>query len=1082
MSPIYRLTICSAVCLICSSVFLGQTTGSINGYVTDPSGAGIQNAAVTATLVQQNVTRTAHSNAEGFFVFNALPPGTYTISAENPGFQRFVRSGVTLTVSQNVRVDIKLQLGQVAEVVEVTGEAPLVDTTSGTISGLVDDRRIVDLPLNGRNIIALARTIPGVQNVKAPQHLNNARDGAIMNVNGGASTMNLFMLDGANFVNPSRNTGLNYPPPDALQEFRILTNSYSAEYGRNAGSQVNVVSKAGTNEFHGSVWEFLRNDNLNARNFFADRTPARVQNQFGAAAGGPVLRNRLFVFGTYQGLRDRPEAVSSQAIVPSAAERRGDFRGSPRTLRNPTDPLTGRPFTDANGFPCIENNVIRSGCISPAISQHFLPLVPESPSGRVTALSPTRIDDDMLMVRVDLQQSAKNSVFANYYRDRSLRNRPTLAAGNIPGYQSSSDLTNTHVASLSDTYTFSPTLLNEFKVSFLRSASTHGAEPTIEPRELGINMPKYPAGGTLSLSVGSLFSFGSAGRVVFTSNNWQLRDTMSWIKGRHNIKFGAELLHMHFRQIFLGTPSFAFNGSRTGDETADFLLGAYRTLRHGFGVRENDDTMDAPGFFVQDEFKIHPRFTLTYGLRYEPFLPWADRYDRLASIEGIFSGTRSRRFPDAPPGILYPGDPGVPRTILDADLNNFAPRLAFAWDVAGDGRTSVRGAYGIFYDHIKADAVAQENAPWAGSSQAFDGRIDDPYGSVGMTPPPVVPGGRDFALFPLPIRFRGISNTLRTAYVQSWNLTLQRQLTRNIMVESSYVGKAGIKIEGARNFNPAAFINDPVTGQPPSLQNVNNRVIIAPGILSPQSDLIGSDFRNWYHSWQSQVIKRFSSGLSLSASYVLSKSIDTMSSNVFSDLLPNPFNILDNRGRSDFDQRHAVIASWLWSPPLNFTPKWQQVLLGGWTFSGLHTFQSGAPMTFVMGDDVALDGTGSSQHAQLKPNAGPIQRSHANRADMIAKFFNTDVFVPTSLVPRGTYGNAGRNILSGPASANTDFAAMKDFPVTERLRTQFRAEFFNLFNQVNFSNPNTTVNSSAFGQIRSAGSAREIQFALKLLW
>ncbi len=1086
-----------------ATCLFGQATGTISGFVTDPSGAVVPGASVTATLIQQQVRRTVESNADGFYTLNAMPPGDYSLTVEKAGFQRLERSGIAVTVNQNLRVDVELRVGQAAETVSVSAEVPLVDTRSATISGLVDDRRVVDLPLNGRNVIALAVTLPGIVSVGAPQQLTDARSGPTMNVNGSLENMNLFTFNGGIFVNPSRNTGMNYPPPDAVKEFSIQAQNFSAEYGRNAGSQVNVVSKSGTNDFHGAAWEFLRNDALNARNFFAARVPARKQNQFGFAAGGPIRRNKLFIFGSYQGLLDRKEAVSIQSTVPSDAQRNGNFTDLGKTLRNPVNAITGEPFTDAGGAPCVANNVIRQGCIS-QMAKSLLPLIPQSPSGRVTVLSPSPQDGNMFLIRSDWNASARHTISGHAYFDRNTRDRPTLISGTVPNYLSDRLSEQTTMGALNDTYTFRPNLLNELHVTFLRPASLLKANKNIDPASIGVNMPLYAEAGGLSVNIGTSVAFGGgSGRVVFTNNNWQFRDVASWMRGRHSLKFGGEWLHLHFRQIFLGTPSFTFNGSRTGDEFADFMLGAFYQLSGGFGIRTNDNFEDAPSFFFQDEFRINSRFMLTYGVRWEPFFPWVDRYDRLESLAGITTRGQSTRFPTAPPGILFAGDPGVPRTISGPDKNNFAPRIGFAWDLFGNGRTSLRGAYGIFYDSIKADSVSQENAPWAGGFQVFNGLTADPFGSVGRTAPPVNPGesfgcvkisafpGVRCDLYPLPLAGLYIDSHLRTPYIQSWNLTVQRQITPSILVQAAYVGKAATKIEGWRNFNPARFVNDPVTGAPPSLQNVNNRTVYLPGILAPNAIVVDNSFRSWYHSFQPQITKRFSRGISFSAAYTLSKSIDTLASNIYSRLLDNPFNLRDNRGRSDFDRRHVFVASWLWSPSWRFANPFGKVLLNGWTLTGIHMLQSGAPFTVRMGADVALDGSGSRQHAMLKPGAGPVARDHANRADMVAKFFNTDAFLAPSAVPPGTYGNSGRNIISGPGFSTTNFSAIKEFAFTERYRTQFRAEFFNLFNQVMLgcntttggcADPDNSASSRTFGQIRSAGAAREIQFALKFIW
>ena len=662
--------------------------------------------------------------------------------------------------------------------------------------------------------------------------------------------------------------------------------------------------------------------------------------------------------------------------------------------------------------------------------------------------------------------------------------------------------------------------MNQAVISYLRTTSAVLNTKTFPPSDYGIDLPQYPTNGSFSLSVSGLFNLGSAGFNQFFNNNYQFRDGVSWTRGRHNFKVGGEVLRLHFIQRFLGGPGFSFRGGRSRNAMANFLLGTFSELDVGFGVRDNDDVNTAPSFYFQDEFKMTPRFTLTYGLRYEPYLFWYDSHNR---IDTVVIGKQSTKVPDAPPGILFPGDPGIPRTLVPADKNNFAPRLGFAWDVSGNGKTSVRGAYGVFYESVNADSLAQENAPFAGNTAIFNGRIENPFGSLGLAPPPTAPTGKfgcvkitaapgfDCPLYPLPVGGVFTDLSLRTPYVQSWNLTIQRQITPNVMVEAAYVGKIGTKIEALRTYNPARFIPgivvDPVTHLEKDTvstpDNINDRVIFEPGILSAEAFLLGNDFRSWYHSFQTQITRRFNNGLSVKAAYTLSKSIDSSSVDCLGACVSNPFNLRTERGRSDWDRRHAFVVSWLWSPPVKFSKPWMNTAFGNWTFAGITTVQSGPPITFYTATDVALDGTVSgTYHAFL--SGQPIASSHANRAGFVDQFFNPNAFInPTcgfddtktieeqdctlssikySLL--GHYGNAGRGILSGPALANTDLSILKDFAFRERYRLQFRTEFFNTFNQVNFNNPDNYVEDGpgTFGAIQSARAARVIQFALKFIW
>lgn len=1039
-----------------------QVRGTISGYVKDPTDAALPGARVTLRNEQTGAVRETTSNQEGFYQFLGLTPGVYTLEAELASFRSYRATGIQLRVDENLRADIRMELGAVTEQVQVTAAATVVETRSSTLAAVMDDRRIVDLPLLNRNVISLAALLPGVTQVWAGSNSDSQsqRGGPTLTVNGGRRNQTYETLNNTYFNNPSRNTGLNPPPPDAVQEFRMQTANYSAESGRNAGAVISVVTRSGTNDLHGAAWEFHRSSALNARSFFEGRKPVQHQNQFGAAAGGPIKRDKVFYFASYEGIRDRRAATTTYTLPPSAAEARGDFSHLARQLRNPYDgtPIPGNRIPDSLIDPAAKNLL------------QYLPVM-SAPGERYIGWVASPRNADLGMIRNDWTLSSRQSLFGHYYLNQSDRDSPNI----YPQWISNYLRTRTQNAGINHTFVIRPTLLNQLTLGFTRSFDVTNVTKTISNSQLLLKgLPDYIEAGATSFSVSGRFSLSYSNYLKFISNNYDIAEGLTWIKGRHTFKFGFQYLDLGFFQTWSPPPSFSFNGTRTGDPMADFLTGAYRGLSIAFGQRLNDGLSSFTVGYFQDDFKVTRRLTLNYGLRYELPKPWVDKQDRINTLD-LRPGVRSKVVPSAPPHMLFVGD--LPRGLYETDKNNFAPRFGFAWDVFGDGKTAVRGAWGLFYDTVNTDSIAQENPPFAGSTSYFNGRLSDPV--AGRTPPPVFPDAAKFEwVYPINLFFTDLG--LRTPYTQQWNLTIERQFGRDISVQAAYVGKDTKKLHAFRPWNVAIYKPGvDASGRPLStLENAWERAPFLPGVYGTESIVLSSAFNQHYESAQFRVDKRFSNNFSVLAVYTLGKAIDFSSTHTLGGCIANPYDLNSERGRADFDARHTFAASWLWTPVRSGKGLLRR-LVGGWNFSGIHRLRSGYPITFFNGDDVALGGDicgGEQQHPDL---IGNPKRQHSNRQDMITKFFNTEVF---RFPAPGHYGSAGRNILSGPASSVTDLAILKDFMVTENSRLQLRGEFSNAFNQVNFGNPRNVLTDGLFGRITSAAAGRAIQVGLKYIW
>jgi hypothetical protein len=1081
----------AALAVLCAVSALGQVaTSTLFGSVTDSSGAAVPNVRVTATNAGTRAAETATTNADGNFVFPNLRPGTYTLAAEAGGFKRFQQSNILLEVNQRARVDIALAVGEVREIVEVSGNVTTVDTFSSTVKEVVDANRMVDLPLNGRNALQLQALLPGSiqMGANSAASLIALNTNIVFAVNGARPNQSAYTLDGGLNMDAYNNLPAAFPNPDALQEFSILQNSYSAVNGRNAGAVINMVTKSGTNQVRGTLYNFLRNDKLNTRNFFAAWPDPLKRNQFGGTFGGPVVlpkiyngRDRTFVFFATEFTRQRFGQTNSSTRVPSELERRGDFSQTALPAgRFVADPSTVTATNPGVPFP---NNVIPTSRLDPvaqAFTRAFFPL-PNQPGQFYSYNLSLPTEEDQYTLKLDHAFGDRNRASLRYfYSDYRINFNHSLPAFN------SNNNWSTHNITFTDSHIFSPNIVNNLTYTVARNTFIRSPLPTegatdwaalgcvscvplaVNPTDWAINI-----NNGLNLRVNTAF--------FSYMMNYQFVDTLTITKGNHVMSLGGEMsfLRRNGREFFQVNPQWSFDGQRSNAfyGYADFYLGAPRTVFQNSPLRAWQYKY-TPFLYFNDDWRVTKRLTLNMGLRWEPYVTVKERNDELGAFR---PGQQSRIWLRAPAGALFPGDEGVERGIVPNRWRNFSPRFGFAFDPFGKGRTSIRGGYGIFFDTLRLVAMNTNsiNQPFSLGLTTFDPfSLTDPYQNAPGVLPRLIaygapnPADRPTREFVAPVRHNSIDPFFNTGYMQQWNINVQQELWRSFVLTAGYIGSKGTGLMVGQNINPAVFVPGQSTPG-----NVNARRI-HPGFEQIQNTQ--STANSTYHSFQVSVNRRFSSGVSVLASYVWAKSLDLASNDGNSGVgnqATNPFNQSADKGPSDFDVRHRVVSSVLYELPFfNKTPGWKKTLLGGWQINAILTLQSGQPFTVSAGADRSLAGIGRDRADVIRSveTYGGLARQ-----DFIARYFDTGAFVLPEL---GTFGTVGRNTIYGPGLVNLDTAIFKQFRFAERREVELRWETFNMANRPNFLNPVSAFTNPAFGRITSARDPRIMQFGLKLYY
>ncbi|MGD0267502.1 MAG: carboxypeptidase regulatory-like domain-containing protein [Candidatus Sulfotelmatobacter sp.] len=1193
--------LCLSLCFV-ATAFAG-VGGSISGTIQDPSGAAIAKASVTVINTSTGVRQSAITDSHGTYVFPVLPVGGYALEVNEPGFKPYRRTGITLDANSALLLDVVLQVGERTEAITVNQNAVHVETSSSQMGEVITGTTMTEVPLNGRSYTDLLSLQAGVapatsitsstvQDVGASAFSPSGDlNPGTVSINGQREFANSFMVNGSD-VEEDVNMGTAIIPNlDSIAEFRILTNNFDAEYGEYSGGQINVITKSGTNAFHGDVFEFLRNTNLDARNYFSPTRGSFNQNQFGATLGGPVTRNKIFFFSDYQGTRQTQGVDTGRIVVPSALDRSGNLSDLSSSFYT-TELVNGQPVVvpvlvtgpawastlsqnfryavyvgEPYYFPGCTNTNYSPGtttaCVLPTLqiptsawsapAQHLLQYIPapnQSGNYFATSVNDQTLHDNKGALRLDA--NTRWGLFSSYYflDDFSQDNPyPTAQGGaNVPGFNAL-NLGRAQLLNLGNTRTLGGTAVNEFRFSYLRDSNDLGRPQgglgvslasqgfEVGPNTPGI-VPLSPQTEGVENVVFNNYSIGTnTNELHQTNNTFQWLDNFSKVVGTHTMKFGGEF---HYDQVnthaiaqFNG--SFLFFGSQTGSDFADFLLGA-PTQYNQSQLQPFYGRNKYLGLYAQDSWRLRPKLTLNYGLRWDRIEPWYEKYNQVATLE---PGRQSVVFPGAPAGILFPTDPmgggkQVPRTLAPPGNKDFAPRVGIVYSptadsrsllgkiLGGPGQTSLRAGFGTFYTAIEAltIGVLSANAPYGTTytsptpplfatpflsastgqgSQYFPVQLA-PLDSSASHPDPNIDWSQYEPISGLP----AYPTTNRIPYTEEYMFSVERQLSPNTVLSASYVGTQGHRLLALVEANPGnpalcLFLSNPATLQPQSppqtpcgpflegntYQPVSGQTIN--GTRAPLGSNFGSvtnqaTIGNSNYNALEVTLRHHTEHLEILAGYTYSKSLD-QASNLGEEI--NPINPALSKALSAFDVKQNFVVSYNYELPFEHlsghSNRWTQ----GWALSGIIRYSTGFPVTLYNYGDNSLLGTepnGVNNFGVDEPQytPGPLALNHNPRN--AAPYFNTSLF---SLQPLGEPGNAKRRFFYGPGIDNYDMALLKNVALTESKSLQFRFEAFNVFNHAQFYGPasvNGNVNSSSFGEVVSAAAPRLMQAAVKFIF
>jgi len=1061
--------------LVCTAAW-AQSTAQVNGTVKDPSGAIMPGVDVSATQTATGAKRSAVTNENGAYVLPNLPLGPYMLEASLPGFRTYVQTGIVLQVNDSVAINITLAIGQISEQVEVQANAALVETQSTGVGRVIDNQRVLELPLNGRQATELI-FLSGLATPGTGATSTTTRNYPTIQVAvaGGLSTGVAYNLDGANINDPYNGLNLPIPFPDALQEFKVETSGLPAQYGTYASAAVNAITKSGTNQFHGDLFEFVRNQVFNARNSFATVRDPLKRNQFGGTIGGPILKNKLFFFAGFQETVLRAAPSESFGYVPTPAMMAGDFTVATSPLCAPG----GKQLTLA--LPFADNKISPSSFSAPALAfQKRLPTSTD-PCGKVYYAKINKSNEYLVPARMDYQMTDKHSVFGRFNFSR-LDQASQYDGKNILTLDAGASPLRVYQFVLGDTYLIGPGTVASFRGSVNRANIVKKPPDFPDLSEFGVKAYLYKP-STLRISVTNGFTAGTNNGTFsqYNTTAFQFAEDISMIRGNHQVGFGGSWIHQQLNALSMvfATAPITFNGTNGGQSIGlvDFLLGKPSSFQQGspglFYYRLNFAAL-----YLQDSWKVTPRLTINPGLRWEPYLPvyvediGLSYFDRAAFNAGV----KSTVFPNAPAGLRFPGDEGMPggRRVGFHRMAEFAPRLGLAWDPTGKGKTSVRAAYGIFYNRPNLTSYGGfSSSPPNGNSVTHQNPASfaDPWSNFSGGDPFPVNVTKNYT-FPTAGSYYAFTPNAKPTYQNQWNLSVQQEVKNNLLVSASYVGTNIIHMWTGGALNPAVFIPGSST-----LGNIQARRVL--NLANPSegrfygtiSGLDDGGTGN-YHGMLLSVQRRAAKGLSVSANYTLSHCIaDIVKTSQTAAEYVIPGDRSSSRGNCGSDRRQVFSTSTVYQTP-GFSNSTMKMLFSNWQISAIVRLMAGQYFDVTAGTDRALTGAGGQRANQLL--ADPFMTDKSS-----AQWLNPDAF---GIPVEGTYGTMGASSIRGPRSTQIDMGLTRTFQVSERQSFQFRWEAFNVPNLVNLNNPVSGRNSVNFGKILGSGDPRIMQVALKYVF